>query len=688
MLNIQKYYGSKTSKQKCALTVALLLALGLINCHAQQARIDSFLGALQKANQDTNKAYLLYKLGFFYSMVDPDKGINFALQGLRLAKQLNWEHGIAEANNNVGICYLCKSDLTKSFQYYSEALTIFEKQNDKRGELKVLGNIGNVFNSKSDFPQSLRYYFLALKYAEELNDKNSIAINLSNIGATYESMKELQKALEYDQKALKINEDKHDTLKMGNCQSNIGNVYSDLANYREALRCDLSALEFYNHLGNNEGIIRTMSNVGVAYSDLKNYDKALEYYFKSLAIARKTDFKADEAILYNLIARVYISMAREAGNNFLVSNNKGVTGRIDETPYRERVILKKAIEYLNKSIMILITIGRLDYLQDSYKYLSEAESMAGQYKDAMESYKRYAVLKDSVYSDENKIKIVNLETEREIDLKNKQIEIDQLETRNKDRQIQIDKLEVARKKNIGLFFISGIILLLVVVTIMYRNLRLSAAKELSENKLNAFQARMNPHFIFNSFNSIQSLMLNNEIIPSIKYLSEFSKLMRQILDNSAKNKVRLSEEIQMLKSYILLEQLRYNNFKWDINIAENVFEEAVFVPGMIIQPFVENSIVHGFQPDHKDWLLTISIERQDKQIICIVDDNGIGREKSYAFNRERDKERQSYGTNIAISRLALLNNNKRGLVNKVIYTDKTENGIATGTKVTIQIPIL
>jgi LytS/YehU family sensor histidine kinase len=144
----------------------------------------------------------------------------------------------------------------------------------------------------------------------------------------------------------------------------------------------------------------------------------------------------------------------------------------------------------------------------------------------------------------------------------------------------------------------------------------------------------------------------------------------------------------MLRSYISLEQLRYNNFNWEINIAENVLENKISIPGMIIQPFVENAIVHGFQPERKDWMLNISVELQDKQIICIVDDNGIGREKSFELNKERNEERQSHGTNIAISRLTLLNNKKRKLINKVTYLDKTENGIPNGTKVTIQIPIL
>ena len=293
---------------------------------------------------------------------------------------------------------------------------------------------------------------------------------------------------------------------------------------------------------------------------------------------------------------------------------------------------------------------------------------------SVENNEKYIAVKDSVFSMESKIEIANLETKREIDLK--------------DKQIQLDKLEVAKKQNERLFFIGVILLLLVVITIVYRNLRLAAAKAASENKMSAFQARMNPHFIFNSLSSIQSLVMNNENEASVDYLSEFSTLMRQILDNSAKSKVPLKTEIEMLRSYIQLEHLRFDCFTWNVTIAENVKEEAVEVPGMIVQPFVENAILHGLVPKGKDGRLTITFERDDRHIVCAVEDNGIGRAKSYELNRKKNKDRQSHGVDIATNRLILLNDKKKGLVNKVIYIDKLENGVAMGTQVIIQIPIL
>jgi sensor histidine kinase YesM len=219
-------------------------------------------------------------------------------------------------------------------------------------------------------------------------------------------------------------------------------------------------------------------------------------------------------------------------------------------------------------------------------------------------------------------------------------------------------------------------------------MKLAAAKELSENKLNAFQARMNPHFIFNALSSIQSLIMDNENERSIDYLSEFSTLMRQVLDNSLKSKVLLRTEINMLRSYIELENLRFECFQWDIEVKDNVDPDDVEIPGMIVQPFVENSILHGLIPRGENGRLTVTFERVGSHITCVVDDNGIGREASAVLNKSRNKSRQSHGISIATNRLALLNDKRRKLINTVVYTDKQEQGIATGTRVTIQLPIL
>ena len=214
-------------------------------------------------------------------------------------------------------------------------------------------------------------------------------------------------------------------------------------------------------------------------------------------------------------------------------------------------------------------------------------------------------------------------------------------------------------------------------------------KELNENKLQAFQARMNPHFIFNSLNSIQSFVLNNDKVYALKYLSKFAKLLRQILDNSLRPKVNLELEIEMLRSYIEMEQLRFDNgFDYKIVLAGNIMPTELNIPAMIVQPFVENAILHGLMHKEEKGLLEISFSVDGQQLVCVVQDNGIGRAKSSEINARKFTKHQSQGTSIAINRLKLLNDPNAKIVNGVEFVDLMDNGSPAGVKVIIKMPIL
>lgn len=220
--------------------------------------------------------------------------------------------------------------------------------------------------------------------------------------------------------------------------------------------------------------------------------------------------------------------------------------------------------------------------------------------------------------------------------------------------------------------------------------QIKVEKQLSESKILAFQARMNPHFIFNSLNAIQYFMLNNDKLATLNYLSKFARLLRQILDNSIDPKINLEKEIEMLRSYLEMEELRFDNrFSYQIKIAEDLDQTTTDIPGMIIQPFVENAIIHGLLHREEDGgLLKIDFQTNGKQVICIVEDNGVGRQKSAELNARKYTNHRSHGTSIAINRLQLLNDKEQGIINQVTFIDLEENHKPAGVRVIIQIPIL
>lgn len=223
-----------------------------------------------------------------------------------------------------------------------------------------------------------------------------------------------------------------------------------------------------------------------------------------------------------------------------------------------------------------------------------------------------------------------------------------------------------------------------------QQIKLEADKQLNESKMMAFQARMNPHFVFNSLNSIQYFITKNDKVSTLTYLSKFAKLLRQIVDNSVQSKLSLDVEIEMLKSYIEMEELRFDkHFSFDIKVDPELDPGNTEIPGMILQPFVENAILHGLlhQKD-KESRLSISLHKGDNQVICMIEDNGIGRAKSEELNSLKHKKHQSQGTRIAINRLEMLSNREKGLINTVEFVDLMKDNKPMGTKVIVKIPIL
>ncbi len=629
-----------------------------------EAYIDSLIKRVPDYRDDTNKVKLLNSISLGYNEYNPEAGIRFGKTALALAQRLPWQKGIPMVYNSIGANNQNLGNNAIAMDYYTRARNLYEALGDERGVARMTGNIAGIYHVESNYVKALEYWFEALGVFEKLNDSVGIANQLCNIGMLYQEQGNYAKALEYSGRSMEkyreLGDRESEAMQLGN----LANTYDKMGDAKKALDAYNRTLAIYEAAGNKEGIARSLTNMSTTYSAAKDQEMALDCQLRALELYKEIGFKDGVGVAYSNLASFYLVVASDTGK---ITAGKHI-------PADKRKSLELALQYAQEAITILAEMNDLNMLLAAYKILAEAQMEAGNCKQARISYAQYALYRDSVFSIENKKTIADLDLKRELQLK--------------DKQIELDKLAVVKKRNERVFFIAGIVFLLAAAAIVIRNMKLKAAKELSDNKLNAFQARMNPHFIFNSLSSIQSLMMNNENEASIDYLSEFSTLMRQILDNSAKNKVLLKTEIAMLRSYIQLEHLRFDCFTWNIHVGENVNEEMVEVPGMIIQPFVENAILHGLIPRGEGGDLSISFDSNKKQIICTVEDNGIGREKSAELNSRRRRSHQSHGVNIATNRLTLLNDSKRGIVNNVTYIDKVANGQPTGTKVIIQIPIL
>jgi len=218
-------------------------------------------------------------------------------------------------------------------------------------------------------------------------------------------------------------------------------------------------------------------------------------------------------------------------------------------------------------------------------------------------------------------------------------------------------------------------------------LRTELERKNLETEQRMLRSQMNPHFIFNSMNSIQSFISGNDSFTAMTYLSKFAQLMRNILEISRKPLVALSEEISTLELYIELERIRFNkNFNFEIVIDPEIPAEAVYIPPMLLQPFAENAIKHGLRDKVSKGLLEIEFTKNGNLISCMVRDNGIGRKKAMAKKNEKGKTYTSLGMEVTQERLSSLSHGKNVSCNFEISDLKNENGDAAGTQVIINIP--
>jgi hypothetical protein len=208
-------------------------------------------------------------------------------------------------------------------------------------------------------------------------------------------------------------------------------------------------------------------------------------------------------------------------------------------------------------------------------------------------------------------------------------------------------------------------------------------------ELKALRAQMNPHFIFNSLNSIQLFVMTNEGKEAAKYLNKFAKLIRMILDNSEQTFISISSKIELLKLYVDLEALRLNNSFTATFLVDPNLDQSILIPTLLIQPHIENAIWHGLQAKQGEKILLISfMQLNDETIQVIIEDNGLGRKAALEIKNRKINLHQSKGTKISEDRIALLNK-LFGASPKIEIIDLlNENNLACGTKVVINLPII
>ena len=260
----------------------------------------------------------------------------------------------------------------------------------------------------------------------------------------------------------------------------------------------------------------------------------------------------------------------------------------------------------------------------------------------------------------------------------------------------IDKLLYERvwfQLLIGLLFLGvvGFTVWLIIRRIRKREQEKTAmVKRINDLEQLSRKAQMNPHFIFNSLNSIQQYVMDADVAGANKFISGFSRLIRQTLDFSSRPEISLEEELDYLTNYLDIERTRLENaFAWEVEIDTTVNPADYYIPPMILQPFVENSVRHGlrFRKD-KEGKVIIAVNRQGDHLVCILEDNGVGRKAALHYKSISPINYQSKGLSLTADRIEMFNKEHEQKISMHIDDLEDEAQNALGTRVTIHFPVL
>jgi two-component system, sensor histidine kinase YesM len=564
-----------------------------------------------------------------------------AAEELKVSLSENDELKIAKGYEKLAVELKAKGDDAKAEEYLKKAQSIYAKINKPASNANVTRDLAKTQESQNKYDDAIKNYEAAgaisdKKSEEKINYNDAERLrNAKNPRAQATINKEkielLEKSKEFDRKE-------------------VSNAYKQQAEVNFKLKNTDEAIKNYNKAivyakDKPEEVIKIKNEISKVYLSNNAFDEAISINTKLLIEAeKKNDFDTQITQLQELSTIYFkqekpdnaLSMLKKA---YTLANQKGKTAEVKKTATK---------------------------LLDYYKSSKNDQATMALYDDFFKNFDQL-IKKDTAL----------------IDAKSFQITEDKIKQLEKEKSLK-DEL-INRKSTFNYVLIGSLALLLLFLGFIAKALYAIKRKN-KEIALQSLRREMNPHFIFNSLNSVNQFISQNKELEANKYLTNYSNLMRSMMENSNSDFVTIANEVEQLKKYLDLEHLRFEDkFDFTIILDPKIDIETTFIPNMIIQPHLENAIWHGLRYLENKGLLLLKFELKGTKIAVIIDDNGIGLTKSKDLKTINQKVHISRGINNTNERIALLNDlYKKEIAFKIKEKDKPE----TGTIVEINFPLI
>jgi len=622
--------------------------------------------------------------------------------------------------------YYTEKNPIRAIEFINKAIEESIRLNDKNKEslaYLILGNIQQglmqhdmaVENYKKSINVSVRRSNLKLSYSGTENELTlfnaykQMAVSLIELNDLSTALARINSCLGYSSIPL---------ADMLSAQRVLATVKLKQNQVQESISLLNEVLGKEKQINHSSGEIETDIALGEAYQLQKNEDKAIEYYTAAKLLADKTNQPKLALKANDLLAKLFrkqknVSKEIEARNsNILINSNANNSQAVvkenieignaflnnDQMAMAQTYYDKGLTQFANQSLSTnnssgsVIKSNDLDETANTYKLLAQQFLKQNDPVKSLDYFNKYALLQDSIKH------VRQRELDQAISLSNSlgknQQRIDLLE---KERELSEKSLEILKQdKDLkeGQLSLKNIIIgvlgfsLLSILLAGYFVIRSFKEKRKANQllALKSLRGQMNPHFIFNALNSVNHYISQNDERKANRYLSDFSKLMRMVMDSSKHSLIPLTEELDMLKLYVQLEHVRFNDkFDYTFDVSDSVSDSEFELPPMLVQPYIENAIWHGLRYLDYKGKLSIVFKEQGGELVIVIADDGIGRNKSLELKTLNQKKQLSIGMQNIENRIGIMNDVFDTNI-RVEITDADSTAHNCGTNVTLFIP--
>jgi len=592
---------------------------------------------------------------------DAEKGAEFVTKSLLVSKNLT--------SKQQGISYEVLGNIYLYWKQYDLAISNFKRSLQQQKTVQVQLSLAKSYFKNKAYKSAISEYESI--NTKQLSNWEKVVLN-EELGDVHYAKKEYIVAEKYYNKGLSIAKNHLISPKITDLNSKLGKVSFAQGKVQQATTYFDNSLNLASHENEQRAVVEK-ERVADFYNSNQQFDQEIAL--------RKKNLSALETLSVEVLTEN--SLNEPDSLTTQKSNYKIAKAYVQQAKYDD------AIPYLEKSISEANKKSDLIIEKDATRKLSEVYKTVGEYTKALETYQSYVDLVDKVYLNKEQ-QIANV-SKVSRDLIKQQQRITGLEDERKLVESKLllaskdSELQNERNKQQSLVIYSllaGLFLLLLLAFYMYRNIK---QQRVNNNllALKSLRSQMNPHFIFNALNSVNSFIASNDERTANRYLTDFSKLMRSVLENSEEDFISLSKEIELLQLYTKLEHFRFQDkFEYSITIDDSISVDEFLIPPMLLQPYVENAVWHGLRYKEEKGVLQINLKAgTDNELEIIIEDNGIGRAKSKALKTAHQKNQNSKGMGNIKKRVAILNE---------MYADKVDVYIEDivndgGTKVVLTL---